>query len=121
MSAGKNLKTARINAGLTQEELGARIGISGQYIGKLERNEAKNPSRDVIMRLGEMLGIPWEGLLYGTDAREGVSEQEILMARALRDIPPSYQLEVQATIVRGLMAAAQEKEQQAEREPDQTH
>lgn len=118
MSAGQVLKAARIKADLTQEELGARIGVSGQYIGKLERGEAKNPSRDIIKRLGEMLDIPWEGLLYGTDAREGVSEQDILMAREIRDLPDAYKVEAYALIIRAKHEVAQ---QQAVKEMTESH
>lgn len=40
MDVGSILHKARINAGLTQEELGEKIGIERSFVSKLERNKA---------------------------------------------------------------------------------
>ena len=111
MNSGLMLKMARQKAGLTQDELGAQVEVSGQYIGKLERGEAKNPSRAIIKRISEVLDIPFESLLYGSDAREGVTEQDILLARAIRDLPSHYQIEISALVIRGQHEAILKKEQ----------
>ncbi len=40
MDVGSILHKARVNAGLTQEELGEKIGIERSFVSKLERNKA---------------------------------------------------------------------------------
>ncbi len=40
MDVGSILHKARVNAGLTQEELGEKIGIERSFVSKLERNKS---------------------------------------------------------------------------------
>lgn len=40
---GKNIRTLRIEAGLSQEELAASVGVDQAYISRLEAGE-KNPT-----------------------------------------------------------------------------
>lgn len=55
---GSNLRLARENAGLTQEELAARAKLkSKSYVGMLERGE-RSPSFDVLIRLLDILAVP---------------------------------------------------------------
>jgi transcriptional regulator with XRE-family HTH domain len=107
MQNGMVLKAARQKAGLNQNELGDRVGVTGQYIGKLERGEAKNPSREILQRIAQVLDIPFEVLLYGNDAREGVSEQSILMAQVIEKLPDKAKIEINAIMIRALHEVAQ--------------
>jgi transcriptional regulator with XRE-family HTH domain len=54
----KNIRDFRKKAELTQEELGQKAGVSGTYIGEIERGEAPNVSLKVIYDLSEALNIP---------------------------------------------------------------
>jgi transcriptional regulator with XRE-family HTH domain len=110
MQNGMILKTARQKAGLNQVELGDRVGVTGQYIGKLERGEAKNPSREILQRIAQVLDIPFEVLLYGNDAREGVSEQSILMAQVIEKLPDKAKIEINAIMIRALHEVSQKTE-----------
>jgi transcriptional regulator with XRE-family HTH domain len=47
---GDEIRKARQNAGLTQEELAFRAGVSRQYISLLELNQ-KSPTIDLFLRL----------------------------------------------------------------------
>ena len=40
MKLGANIRACRIEAGLSQEELGARLGISGQAVSKWEQGDS---------------------------------------------------------------------------------
>ena len=53
---GEELKKARKESGLTQEELAARAGLHYTYISLLETNK-KSPTLDSLFRLCKALGI----------------------------------------------------------------
>ena len=50
MTIGRRIGKVRTHLGLTQAELGTRIGYSGSHISKLERGEAQ-PSEELILSL----------------------------------------------------------------------
>lgn len=54
---GANLRDARINAKISQEELAAQAGLDRTYISLLERGK-RNPSLVCIGKLAEALQIP---------------------------------------------------------------
>ena len=58
-----NLKEVRQNKGLTQEELGANVGVSRQTIISIERYRYK-PTLELAMKLAEELNIKIEKLFY---------------------------------------------------------
>ncbi len=62
----ENLRTTRKGQGLTQDLVGERCGLSGKYVGELERGEA-SPSLEVIekLALGLKVGVV---VLVGDDA-----------------------------------------------------
>jgi transcriptional regulator with XRE-family HTH domain len=69
-----NVRRFRNARGLTQEELAHRAGVSGRYLGSVERASA-SPSVTVLGHLAAALGVP---------AAELVSEQP---REALRGSP----------------------------------
>lgn len=58
-----NLKQVRQKKGLTQEELGANVGVSRQTIISIERYRYK-PTLELAMKLAEKLNIKIEKLFY---------------------------------------------------------
>ena len=61
--ASNNLKQVRQKKGLTQEELGANVGVSRQTIISIERYRYK-PTLELAMKLAEKLNIKIEKLFY---------------------------------------------------------
>ena len=59
---GNELKKAREEAGLTQEQLSYAAAIDRTYISQLENNR-KSPTVDVLFRLCDALGVSVSGLL----------------------------------------------------------
>ncbi|MGL5930438.1 MAG: helix-turn-helix domain-containing protein [Dermatophilaceae bacterium] len=51
------LATARSVAGLTQEQLAERAGLSARGVGHLERGSRTRPRRDTVRRLANALGL----------------------------------------------------------------
>ena len=53
---GEELRKAREEAGLTQEQLAFEAGLDRTYISQLEHDK-KSPTLDVLFRLAKPLGI----------------------------------------------------------------
>jgi transcriptional regulator with XRE-family HTH domain len=52
----RNIKRLRLERGLTQEELAARIRINRNYVGMIERQE-NSPTVAMLERIAKALGI----------------------------------------------------------------
>jgi transcriptional regulator with XRE-family HTH domain len=64
---GQRLRELRKQRGLAQESLGERSGLSGKFIGEVERGE-KSISIDSLYRVATALAVP---LGHLTDVRPG--------------------------------------------------
>src|SRR5690606_30264649 len=62
-SLGRHLQSARIAAGLTQQDLCQKAGISYSTLAKIERGAIKSPSVFTIQRLAEVLGTSLDELM----------------------------------------------------------
>jgi len=62
MTTGHLIKEARKNAGITQEVLGKRLGVSASFIAQYETGKRK-PKYDTIRRIAAALGIEWTELV----------------------------------------------------------
>ena len=51
------LRRHRASAGMTQEDLASRTGLTPQAIGLLERGERRRPHAYTVQVLGEALGL----------------------------------------------------------------
>lgn len=67
MTLGKIIQAARKQVGMTQVELGEKLGVSGSMIGQWE-NDLRNPKSETVGRIAEALGYPFmELFLADTD------------------------------------------------------
>ena len=62
MTLGQRISEYRKKLSISQEELGARLGVSRQAVSKWERGEA-DPSTANLLALGRLYGVPAEELL----------------------------------------------------------
>lgn len=70
------LANRRREAGLSQEALAAKLGVSRQAVSKWERSEA-SPDTDNLIALAALYGVTLDELLYGTDEQgSGSAEPE---------------------------------------------
>lgn len=71
---GSNARRYRIAAGLSQEEVGVRMGVDRAHVGLIERGE-QNATLLTIWSLCEALGVRPQALFdeseYPADDREG--------------------------------------------------
>lgn len=56
MTIGDNIKKARKSAGLTQKELGKKLGISQSAIGQFEKSD--NLNQNTLRKIADALEIP---------------------------------------------------------------
>lgn len=69
---GRQLQTARQNAGLTQQELCQRAAISYSTLAKIERGAIKAPSIFTVQRLMEVLELSFDSVMgTGKTAHKG--------------------------------------------------
>src|SRR3712207_5613214 len=57
---GERLRRLREAAGLTQEELASRAGLTAKAVSALERGERKRPYPHTVRSLADALGLPEE-------------------------------------------------------------
>ncbi|MDF2612816.1 MAG: phage protein with motif [Clostridia bacterium] len=53
----KMIKKYREQKKISQRELGRRIGLSGQYIAKLEKDENANPTKETLQKIADELDV----------------------------------------------------------------
>lgn len=63
---GQNVRKARLQAGLTQEQFAERSGFAQQYLSSLE-NGRRNPTVVTVYELAKALGISHMELLRPDD------------------------------------------------------
>lgn len=79
---GARIKQARINAKMTQEELGERIGKTSRYIQAIE-NENKGFSLDTLIRIIRVLNLPTDAIIYPELGTDSEADQWLRMFRLL--------------------------------------
>ena len=62
MTIGQRIKAARKNAGLTQKELGQRLGVAYQTLAQWE-NDLRKPKYETIQRIIDALDISFSELM----------------------------------------------------------
>ena len=62
MTIAERIRTARKNAGLTQRELGALLGVTQATVGQYE-NGTRNPKTETLQRFADALGVDFAALI----------------------------------------------------------
>lgn len=81
MDIGKLIKDARLDKGLTQEQLGAIVGVQKSAIAKYENGRVVNIKRSTLQRLANALDLKGSDLIIESNPKEAAS----LSARVLSD------------------------------------
>lgn len=67
---GARLKAARLEAGLSQDELARAVGSSKGYISELETTPGGRPSAELALKLAEAVGTTVEHLVRGDEKHQ---------------------------------------------------
>ncbi len=59
---GEKIKLLRISKGLSQEQLGLRLGVKGSQVSRYETGE-RLPPLDVVVKLGQIFNVTTDYLL----------------------------------------------------------
>ena len=79
-TVGDKIKERRIELGMTQEELGNKVGVQRAAINKYEKNIVENIKRSTQEKLAESLGLSPAELFYSED--EDLQLENIYMSFA---------------------------------------
>ena len=71
VTTGEKIKTARKKAGLTQRELGGKIGVSYQTLAQWE-NDLRKPKPETLQRIASALEVKWYDLLPDDQKGAGI-------------------------------------------------
>lgn len=88
---GRYIAARRGERGLSQEKLGAIVGLPGSTIFRLERGEFKAPSPEKLQRLASALEVDFEDLftLAGYSTPEGLPGLPVYLRRKFDDLSES--------------------------------
>jgi repressor LexA len=81
MELGQKIKQARLQKGLTQEELGKIVGLQKSAIAKYENGRVVNIKRSTLQKLAKALDLRGSDLIIESDPKEAAT----LHARVLMD------------------------------------
>lgn len=77
MNIGEKIRTARINKGMTQEELGNALGMQKSAIAKYEKGRVVNIKRTTLKKLSDILGIAPSELIFEAYMKEEQKKNDI--------------------------------------------
>ncbi len=103
---GLRLAEARKAAGLTQQQLADKLGVSQQMVDYYERR-ARNPSADFVRRAAELLNVSADLLLGAPQpkVKRGPPSEWEKRINVIRELPRDKQREIQ-NVVDALIAKA---------------
>lgn len=84
MDIGEKIRTARLEKGMTQQELGELLGVQKSAIAKYENGRVVNIKRSTLKKISDILGIRPSELIF--DANSNPKEMAELHAEMIMDV-----------------------------------
>jgi len=76
---GNNIRNARLNLSITQEQLAEKINVSSVFISQIE-NSARKPSLETIYKISNELFVSMDDLVKQEEIKNrNVSELQLIM------------------------------------------
>lgn len=94
---GDNIKRIRKTAGLSQQELAKRCGISKSQISRLESGQQQNPLIQTIAPIATALGASLDEIVYGE-----TTETMTYLSKAMEELPETDKATI-GKLIRGWM------------------
>lgn len=114
MTMGERIKTLRIQHGLTQEELGQKVGVQKSAIYKYETGLVVNLKRSMIEKLALALGVKPTYLM-------GLSDEEITVPPGFEPLPKMVKRPLVGSIACGEPITAEENIEDYVDVPEDAH
>lgn len=92
MKLGDRIRYLRINLGLTQEELGRKVGLTKSAINKYEKGSVENMKQSMIARFASALDVSPVYLLGLEDPKQDDEDRLISLFRMMSDEGRAYLL-----------------------------
>lgn len=84
--SGKRIKDLRKQRGITQEKLAEELGITREFVGRIETGK-NGASVDLFVMLSQFFDVSLDYLILGRERKVKISENEKKMAlQALKDL-----------------------------------
>lgn len=77
MNVGDKIRIARMNKGMTQEELGNALGVQKSAIAKYENGRVVNIKRSTLKKISDVLGIAPSELIFDAYIKEEQKKNDI--------------------------------------------
>lgn len=91
MEIGQKIKQARLEKGLTQEELGNLVGLQKSAIAKYENGRVVNIKRSTLQKLAKALDLRGSDLVIEADPKEAAElSAKVLLDGELMDALEKY-------------------------------
>lgn len=87
MKIGDKIRNARINKDMSQEELGARLGVKKAAVSKWENGTVSNIKRSVLRQLADILELDPAELIMEAPKRSGEAVRINVLGRVAAGIP----------------------------------
>jgi transcriptional regulator with XRE-family HTH domain len=78
LNIGAKIRAARQAKGMTQEELGAILGVQKSAIAKYESGRVVNIKRSTLKKISDVLGIPPFELIFDEEQRKIQKKNDVL-------------------------------------------
>ena len=95
---GARIKELRQAKGLTQKQLGKKIGVHYLNVGRYEQDKV-NPSVPALMRLARALNVTLDFLVYGPDGKAHIKDEELFfLFKSVLELEPQDRIEVKQLV-----------------------
>lgn len=96
---GERIKTLRLSLGMTQEELGNKVGVKRAAINKYETGVVYNIKRDMQIKLADALGVDPAWLFYDDSSDSSEKTLKAVRIPVLGRVQAGLPIDVQEEII----------------------
>ena len=101
---GDNIRRIRKNAGMSQQDLAERCGISKSQLSRLESGEQKNPTIQTIIPIATAVGVSLDEIVFGES-----TETMTYLSKALDEMPDEDKAAIRKLIKGWMLISHSEK------------